>query len=178
MPATHSLTFDQLRNAVRGEAAAVRLRIRLQPAGDNGAKVSPPTYQGGVYATEKRRVVDKDNKAKELPCVLLDSVQSQANRLEQALLDAFRAGKLELPDCSAWISRRTCRRLAKSRPWMPHIGSQMRSSATASLAENRSGRNRRPAAGGTQRNPLRRANGLPRRRCGMLHRFLNCVRQP
>jgi CRISPR-associated protein Csb1 len=32
-----------------------------------------------------------------VPTVLLDSVQSQANRMEQALLDAHRAEKLKLP---------------------------------------------------------------------------------
>src|SRR5207253_3202927 len=33
----------------------------------------------------------------EVPCGLLDSVQSQANRLEQALLEAYRAGRLTFP---------------------------------------------------------------------------------
>lgn len=89
---TTRLTFDQLRDAVRGSAAAVRLRVKLQPAGGAGAKVFPPTYAGGVYATEKRLI---DGKAVE--CVLLDSVQSQANRLEQALLQAYRDGKMKFP---------------------------------------------------------------------------------
>jgi CRISPR-associated protein Csb1 len=47
--------------------------------------VFPPTYEGGKYATEKR----VDTKSGEIiDCVLLDSVQSQANRMELALLDA------------------------------------------------------------------------------------------
>jgi CRISPR-associated protein Csb1 len=86
------ITFDQLKDAVRGSAAAVRLRARLQPAGGKGTKVFPPTYQGGIYAVENRNI---DGKA--VPCVLLDSVQSQANRLEQALLQAFRNGQLKFP---------------------------------------------------------------------------------
>lgn len=44
----------------------------------------PSTYLGGVYATEKR-LIDGDPK----PCVLLDSVASQANRMEAALQDAL-----------------------------------------------------------------------------------------
>jgi CRISPR-associated protein Csb1 len=87
-----SLTFGQLVESVRGPTAAIRLRLRLQPAGGPGTKVFPPTYQGGVYAAEKRNI-----ESKEVACVLLDSVQSQANRLEQALLDAYRAGKITFP---------------------------------------------------------------------------------
>ncbi len=86
------LTLELLEQAVRGSAAAVRLRIRLQPAGGTGAKVFPPTYIGGVYATEKRLIDDKP-----VECVLLDSVQSQANRLEAALLQAYRDGKMKFP---------------------------------------------------------------------------------
>jgi CRISPR-associated protein Csb1 len=86
------ISLDQLKEAVRGSAAAVRLRLRLQPAGGKGTKVFPPTYQGGIYAVEKR-IID----GKEISCVLLDSVQSQANRLEQSLLQAFRGDRLKFP---------------------------------------------------------------------------------
>jgi CRISPR-associated protein Csb1 len=95
------LTLKQLMEAIQGKAAAIRLRIRLQPAGGAGTKVFPPTYQGGVYAVEKRNITLKDKNGedttKETTCVLLDSVQSQANRLEQALLDAFRTGRMKFP---------------------------------------------------------------------------------
>ncbi len=77
------LTLRILQEAVRENAAAIRQVTRLEPAGDPGDKVFPPTYQGGVYATETRRINGQDVK-----CVLLDSVQSQANRMEQALLAA------------------------------------------------------------------------------------------
>lgn len=86
------LTLDLLKQAVGGSAAAVRLRVKLQPAGGPGTKVFPPTYAGGIYATEKRLI---DGQSVE--CVLLDSVQSQANRLEQALLGAYRSKKLKFP---------------------------------------------------------------------------------
>jgi CRISPR-associated protein Csb1 len=81
-----------LKKAVRGSAAAVRLRVKLQPAGGTGAKVFPPTYIGGVYVTEARQL-----DGKRIECVLLDSVQSQANRLEQSLLQAYNDGKLKFP---------------------------------------------------------------------------------
>ncbi|MCI0419471.1 MAG: type I-U CRISPR-associated RAMP protein Csb1/Cas7u [Acidobacteria bacterium] len=78
------LTFEQLKTAVAGPAAAFRGRIRLQPDTGDGGKVFPPTYAGGVYAVENRRI-----NGEVVPCVLLDSVQSQANRMEEALQDAF-----------------------------------------------------------------------------------------
>jgi len=54
--------------------------------------VFPPTYAGAVYAIEKRRVPGRDEP---VTCVLLDSVQSQANRMEEALQDAFDGGRIE-----------------------------------------------------------------------------------
>jgi len=93
MTAPDTLTFDELRNAVK-TAAAFRCRRRLQPAGGEGDKVFPPTFAGAVYAIEKRRVPGREGAAQ---CVLLDSVQSQANRMEQALQEALDAGKLVVP---------------------------------------------------------------------------------
>jgi CRISPR-associated protein Csb1 len=78
------LTFEQLKTAVAGPAAAFRCRIRLQPDAGDGGKVFPPTYAGGVYAVEDRRI-----NGEVVRCVLLDSVQSQANRMEEVLQDAF-----------------------------------------------------------------------------------------
>lgn len=88
--------FDlvQLQQAVRGTAAAMRCRVTLQPAGGHGDKVFPPTYAGAKYAVEKRRV---PNEKEPVVCVLLDSVQSQANRMEEALQEAFDRGRIKLP---------------------------------------------------------------------------------
>ena len=83
-----------LRDAVSGVAAAFRCVTDYQPAGGPGDKIFPPTYEGGKYATEDR--VDPATGEMQ-PCVLLDSVQSQANRMELALLEAHRAGKVTLP---------------------------------------------------------------------------------
>ena len=89
-----SLDLKTLQNAVAGSAAALRCVTDYQPAGGPGDKVFPPTYDGGKYATEER--IDPDT-GEIKPCVLLDSVQSQANRMELALLEAHRAGKVSLP---------------------------------------------------------------------------------
>jgi CRISPR-associated protein Csb1 len=79
-----NLTLRHLQDAVKGNAAALRLRVKLHGAGGDGDKVFPPTYAGGIYAVEDRRI---DGRI--IRCALLDSIQSQANRMEDALLDAF-----------------------------------------------------------------------------------------
>jgi CRISPR-associated protein Csb1 len=84
-----ALTLNVLRGAIAGSAAAFRCITEYQPAGGPGDKVFPPTYEGGKYAVEER-VIDGEI----VDCVLLDSVQSQANRMELALLEAYRSKKL------------------------------------------------------------------------------------
>lgn len=88
------LTLEVLHGAVAGTAAAFRCRRRLQPAGGEGDKVFPPTFAGAMYATEQRRLPGRDSS---VSCVLLDSVQSEANRMELALQEAVDAGKIRLP---------------------------------------------------------------------------------
>ncbi len=90
------LTLDDLTAAVK-TAAAFRCRTRLQPAGGEGDKVFPPTYAGAVYAIEQRQVPGPDGKLQPQTCVLLDSVQAQANRMEEALQAALDSGRLK--DC-------------------------------------------------------------------------------
>ncbi len=93
-----TLTFEQLRDAVAGEAVALRSRLTLQPAGGPGTKVAPPTY--GVadnaehkYATEKR--VRADGAVSDT--VLLNSVAAQANAMEEALLEGWDLEELDFP---------------------------------------------------------------------------------
>lgn len=81
-----------LNKGCRGEFTAIRSVTRLQPAGGAGDKVFPPTYEGGAYALEKRLIGGQ-----QVDTVLLDSVQSQANRFEDVLLEAFRSGRVDLP---------------------------------------------------------------------------------
>ncbi|MCB9385884.1 MAG: type I-U CRISPR-associated protein Cas7 [Bryobacterales bacterium] len=88
------LEIDILQAAIAGNAAALRSRRRLQPAGGPGDKVFPPTFAGAVYAVEQRSVPGRDEP---VTCVLLDSVQSQANRMELALQDAIDRGEITLP---------------------------------------------------------------------------------
>jgi CRISPR-associated protein Csb1 len=89
--------YATLENAVKHDAA-IRRRQRLQPIGGKNDKIFPPTYpeerrgQGPRHVFERRRL-----NGREAWCVLVDSVQSQANRLEEALLIALRDGAIELP---------------------------------------------------------------------------------
>ncbi len=95
-----SFSLSRLNEAVRGGSAAFRLTLRLEAV---SPKVFPPTYEGGKYATEER-ILDVNGEKKKLPCVLLDSVASQANRMEQALQDAWMGGEIELPVVSVDFS--------------------------------------------------------------------------
>jgi CRISPR-associated protein Csb1 len=91
------MNYDMLIHAV-GHDAALRRRQVLQPVGGKNDKIFPPTYpderrnHGPRHVFERRRL-----NGREAWCVLVDSVQSQANRLEEALLAAVRDGGITLP---------------------------------------------------------------------------------
>ena len=86
------MDFDTL-NRMIADDAALRRRQMLQPVGGKGDKIFPPTYPGEgrnappQHVYERRRLNGSDTW-----CVLIDSVQSQANRLEECLLDAIHDG--------------------------------------------------------------------------------------
>lgn len=90
---------NRLVSAIKHDAAIRRIR-RLQPTGGLGDKIFPPTYPGEGRNTsprhifEMRRVEGTDTN---VLCVLVDSVQSQANRLEEALLRARRREEISFP---------------------------------------------------------------------------------
>ena len=91
------LTYEQLHASVAGDAVALRSRMKLQPAGGEGDKVFPPSYAGRgdhKYAVEERQVGDNDQVS---TTVLLDSVASQANRAELALLEGWEQSELAFP---------------------------------------------------------------------------------
>lgn len=92
----YSPTCQTLHGILRGEYAAFRLVTALRPVGGDGDKVFPPTYstdrRSDKYAKEHRII-----NGLECLTVLLDSVQSQANRAEAALQDLYDAGKLDIP---------------------------------------------------------------------------------
>ncbi|MBM7867086.1 type I-U CRISPR-associated protein Cas7 [Heliobacterium gestii] len=87
-----SLTLETIEKALQGSAVALRSITGYQPAGGQGDKVFPPTYEGGAYAWEER-ILD----GVRVKCVLLDSVQSQANRMELEIYDAWESGDLNVP---------------------------------------------------------------------------------
>ena len=87
------MNISELQEMV-AKGAALRRKQRLQPVGGPGDKVFPPTFKGAVYAMEQRRVQGRDEPAN---CVLLDSVQSQANRMELALQEALDMKRISIP---------------------------------------------------------------------------------
>jgi CRISPR-associated protein Csb1 len=93
----NELDHAALTKAVDGGSPAIRSITRLEPAGGPGDKIFPPTYvkEGRAetkYAFEKRRIGDQV-----VDTVLLDSVASQANRMEEALLEGWRRKELDFP---------------------------------------------------------------------------------
>lgn len=92
----NNLELADLRKAVSGNAAAFRCVTEYQPAGGPGDTVFPPTYEGGKYALVGDR--KEENTGRRLADrVVLDSVQSQANRMELALLAAWDRKQIPLP---------------------------------------------------------------------------------
>lgn len=101
------LNFDQLEQLVAGDTVAIRGTATLEPAGGPGDKIFPPTHAvddknkkpGAKYAFETRRISGQD-----VTCVLIDSVQSQANRMEEALQALWADKKIALPVVSVDFS--------------------------------------------------------------------------
>jgi CRISPR-associated protein Csb1 len=92
-----TITLERLREAVTKDAAIRRVQ-KLQPAGGPGDKIFPPTYPGERSTEPARHVFEiRRIDGKDVRCVLIDSVQSQANRLEEALLEAMHAGRIAMP---------------------------------------------------------------------------------
>jgi CRISPR-associated protein Csb1 len=106
--------YQDLLSAVSltGPHAVLRVTATYQPAGGDGSKVFPPTYP----KQPERRGQDQERDREKLRAddspyvlesrtvdgtprddVLLDSTPSQANRAEEALLRAQRAGSVQLP---------------------------------------------------------------------------------
>ena len=103
------LTFTALRGAVEGGANYLRIRTELQPADGPGGKVYPPTYagpEGTQRADEARYHIEQRHRDGEtVKAAVLDSAASQTNRAEEALLDAFEDGLIEIPFIEADFSR-------------------------------------------------------------------------
>jgi len=101
------LNMERLKELVAGDTVAIRGMATLEPAGGPGDKVFPPTHAvddrnknpGAKYAFETRRIDHQD-----VRCVLLDSVQSQANRMEDALQTLWNHQRIALPVVSVDFS--------------------------------------------------------------------------
>jgi CRISPR-associated protein Csb1 len=102
-----SLTYEQLKHLVTSDVVAIRGTATLVPAGGPGDKIFPPTHAvdqnnknpGAKYAFETRRI-----DGREVQCVLIDSVQSQANRMEEALEELWEKKAIALPVISVDFS--------------------------------------------------------------------------
>jgi CRISPR-associated protein Csb1 len=89
--------LETLRKMVADDAA-LRRRQRLQPVGGVGDKIFPPTYPGEGPNAPPRHVFERRRLGDEVVwCALVDSVQSQANRLEECLKAASDEGRAEIP---------------------------------------------------------------------------------
>ncbi|MBM3267882.1 MAG: type I-U CRISPR-associated protein Cas7 [Candidatus Sericytochromatia bacterium] len=101
------LDLDRLKEILAGDTVAIRGMATLEPAGGPGDKIFPPTHAvddknkkpGAKYAFETRRIGGQD-----VTCVLIDSVQSQANRMEEALQALWDDKKIALPVVSVDFS--------------------------------------------------------------------------
>jgi CRISPR-associated protein Csb1 len=99
-----TLNIETLTKTVEQDTA-FRRRRRLQPIEGRGGKIFPPTYPGERTNDTPRHVFERRRvDGREVWCALVDSVQSQANRLEGCLLDAVREKALELPYISVDFS--------------------------------------------------------------------------
>ncbi|MEJ0035076.1 MAG: type I-U CRISPR-associated RAMP protein Csb1/Cas7u [Gammaproteobacteria bacterium] len=93
-----NITLEELKNMVEKDAVAIRGRAILEPAGGPGDKVFPPSHSvdekraASKYAFETRR-----RGGSNVVCVLIDSVQSQANRMEEALQVLWTDKRITLP---------------------------------------------------------------------------------
>ncbi|CAB5079333.1 hypothetical protein D3OALGA1CA_1514 [Olavius algarvensis associated proteobacterium Delta 3] len=92
--------YSTLSSAV-STASAIRLTVNLKPANADGL-VFPPTYDQGQHIFRPAWIDGEKRDA-----VLLDSVQSQANRVEMAVLDAHRRNFIRYPDIELVIPAET-----------------------------------------------------------------------
>lgn len=122
-----TIPYEILAQAVGGTAVGFRSISRLEPLGGSGRKLSPATLCESVrlptpvgvdrehrrrtrYALEWRRVTGASNL-----CVALDSVASQANRMELMLLDGHDRGELAFPSARV-VALEAPHRLANAHP--------------------------------------------------------------
>ncbi len=89
--------YAHLTKACTRGYSAMRAVTRLEPIGSSGDAVFPPTYSKDLPNGKNEAVYAWFERGANERAVILDSVQSQANRFELALLTAMRRGDLALP---------------------------------------------------------------------------------
>lgn len=86
---------------LEGDNAAIRIVATYEPIGGKGAKIFPPTYAPPKDAPRDAKpahlVESRYRNGEPIRVVLVDAVQSQANRCEEALLAEARSGGVALP---------------------------------------------------------------------------------
>lgn len=80
-----------------GETGALRITSTYQPTAGHGAKIFPPTYKPDPKLNPKYLFEHRYVDGERLEIVLIDSVQSQANRLEEGLVAAVDDSLVALP---------------------------------------------------------------------------------
>ena len=91
------LTYSEFSSALEG-SAAIRRIATLQPIGGRGDKIFRRLTRAKNKMTPRGMSLSEGRlEGIERICVLIDSVQSQANRLEEALLEAAEAERIRLP---------------------------------------------------------------------------------
>lgn len=92
--------------------AGIEIRQDLEPAG--GLPVQPPAYEEPLEI--HRRYIDGGQRE----AIELDSIGSSANRLEEVLLDLYRAGEYRLPVSSTTVKPSDGEPIAITTLEMPH----------------------------------------------------------
>lgn len=86
---------------LNGDNAAIRIVATYEPIAGKGAKIFPPTYAPPKDASRDAKpahlIESRYRGGQQVRVVLVDAVQSQANRCEEALLAEARSGGVALP---------------------------------------------------------------------------------
>src|SRR5206468_12354066 len=92
--------IDTLRRALSDEASSGRpagIEVRQDLAAPHGQLVMPPSYEGPLEIHPRH--IDGELRT----VIELDSIGSSANRVEEGLLEEYRAGRYGLPVSSTTI---------------------------------------------------------------------------
>ena len=83
---SHAVSLESLLKGCADDSFedGIRIDTELEPLGGAGAPVKPAVYEGGQYQSDRRWQAIGD--AEPTPVIVIDNVPSQANRLEEALL--------------------------------------------------------------------------------------------